>query len=313
MIQKKSVVNKHSASEVESFNANKSESNINKFVADKTKTKTLDKNLMKSMKNEDPQKIIAETMMLVAQNQIKASLPKNEPKNFDGKDPTQYQSFIQDFKSMIAKYCDSNSVKLHYLEKYTSGLPLQLVKSCRHQDSSVGYDKAIEILDQEFGNERTITSAYLEKLSNWKPIKNEDGKALRDYKIFLISCNNMIGTYSSLNQLNSPSEIKKNVMKLPFKLREKWRSRVLQIQQLNRLENFDDFTCFVQEQSSLQNLALYEDISDKKTEKTCNKKGTSEVKKNVFSTSIDSTSVCPVCKKSNHVITIVSFSRRRVM
>ena len=256
-------------------------------------------------------KTVADTLLIVAQNQVKASLPKNEPRNFDGNDPTKYQSFIQDFKSMIERYCDSDSDKLHYLEKYTSGLPLELVKSCRHRDPTQGYKKALEILDQEFGNERLIASSYLEKLHNWKSIKNEDGKALQEFQIFLMSCNNMMSDYTSLNQLNSPNEIKEMVMKLPYKLRDRWRSRLYQIQQSNRLENFDDFTNFVREQSALVNLALYGNIADK-NERSTSKKGNTESKKKIFSTSVDSTKLqCVVCKKTNHRIDSCFFFKKK--
>ena len=139
---------------------------------------------------------------LVAKNQTKASLPKNELKVFDGSDPTVYWSFMDDFKSMIADCCDSDVDRFHYLQKYTTDLPLELVKSCRSKDPKISYKRALKALTEEYGDERNIASAYIEKLNQFNPINNEDGKSLQKLSIFLKSCNNMIDEILMLNQLN---------------------------------------------------------------------------------------------------------------
>ena len=64
-------------------------------------------------------------------------------------------------------------------------------------------------MNEEFGNERAISTSYIQKLNDWKPIKNEDGIAMRDLSVFLLSCNNMMSDVDYLNHLNSPTEIKK--------------------------------------------------------------------------------------------------------
>ncbi len=268
-------------------------------------------NIAHKLQSEQPimntlQDQITKTMMMVAKNQVKFSLPKYEPTNFDGKDPTLYHIFIHDFNSMIADHCESNSDKLHYLQKYTSGLPLELVKSCRGKDPTTGFDKAIKLLDKEFGNEINIAEAYIKKLNNWKVIKNEDGQALREYAIFLMGCSNLIEDFSSLSQLNSPAEIYKCAMKLPYKLRERWRQRVQKIQSNKNRESFQNLTDFVHDQSILLNLPLYSTINDPKPEKVTSKNLPSDNKKKVFSTSIEETKnskkPCLVCKKNNHDI-----------
>lgn len=66
----------------------------------------------------------SEAMIMVAKGQLKTSRPKYELQIFDGSDLTRFRSFMQDFKSMIAVRCDADTDKLHYLQKYTSGLPL---------------------------------------------------------------------------------------------------------------------------------------------------------------------------------------------
>lgn len=149
-----------------------------------------------------------------------------------------------------------------------TGLSLQLVKSCRYKDANIGYENYLIILidERKKGNYFNI-----DKLNKLKRIKFEDAIAMRDLPIFLMSYNNLIGDLSQLNQLNSPNEIYKIIMKLKFKIRDRWRKRIRRVQKEKINENFDDFTRYVHEQSYLLNLPLYGNIADITDEKVSHK------------------------------------------
>ena len=58
-----------------------------------------------------------EVSLIVARNQEKMLLPKNEPKIFNGDDLTEFKTFMNAFNVTIDQRCDNSSAKLYYLEK----------------------------------------------------------------------------------------------------------------------------------------------------------------------------------------------------
>lgn len=167
--------------------------------------------------NEISQKLV--------EHQEQSSLPKREICKFDGSDITDYKVFRQSFTRIIGNKCSSASEKLAYLEQYTAGHAQKLVKSCVRSDADIAWRDACLLLDKEYGNEFKVATAYLNKLSNWNAIKPEDVSALQDLHLFLLKCNSYLEDSSPGNPIHSPREIMQVIMKLPYKMREKWRLR----------------------------------------------------------------------------------------
>lgn len=51
---------------------------------------------------------------------------------------------------------------LHFLAQYTRGEPHELVRSCQQMPADKGYQRAKALLEEHFGNEQRIASAYLD-------------------------------------------------------------------------------------------------------------------------------------------------------
>ena len=248
----------------------------------------------------------------IVRHQEKAELPKEELQIFDGKDVTKYPSFIANFTRIVHNKCDNDADRLYYLEQYTSGLAHDLVLSCNNRDALIAYSRAINVLEEEFGNEHKASTAYLEKLDKWPTIKSEDGEGLRNLSIYLLTCLNNMGDSSALTQLNSPKEIMSVVNKLPYELRKRWRDRTSQIQDSNRFVKFEDLVLFVRQQAKVINQPLFGAISDtsrKSSSIPVNKPkrilstNASENKKpdtDSFCKSTDVKEKCVRCNKSNH-------------
>ena len=198
----------------------------------------------------------------IAKHQEKAELPKKIIPTFSGENITEYRSFIQNFKRTIDSKCDNFSDCLYYLEQYTSGIAKQLVKSCSQHDATKAYHQALDLLEEEFGNEHKTATAYLEKLEKWPAIKSEDSEALKQLSIYLMTCSNNMESMTCLNQLNSPKEIMGVVQKLPFELRRKWRNKTLDIMERDSQVTFADLVKFVRLQSKLHNQALFGNIRE---------------------------------------------------
>ena len=102
---------------------------------------------------------------------------------------------------------------------------------------------------EHFGNEHKIASAYMENILNWPPIKPEDVPALQYFSLFLQSCSNLTQQIMYMKELDMPSNLKSIVMKLSYKLREKWRSVACDLQEQNGCRvMFTDLVTFVEKQ-----------------------------------------------------------------
>lgn len=97
-------------------------------------------------------------------------------------------------------------------------------------DPQRGYNKAKQLLKDRFGNEHKLAVTYMDKALSWAPIKPEDGEALNSYSLFLTGCCNGMTDVSYLEEMNSATNMRAIVTKLPYKLREKWRTVACDIQ-----------------------------------------------------------------------------------
>jgi hypothetical protein len=201
------------------------------------------------------------TELLVKQHQA-ALLPSREIPTFYG-DALQYRSFIMAFEQGIERKVDNAQDKLFYLEQYTKGEPNLLVRSFLHMDPERGLREAKEQLEWHFGNVMKLTSAHMDKVLSWPPIKAEDGPALRSYALFLRSCFNIMKEVHFMEELETPSHLRAMVSKLPFKLRDRWRTISCDVQERSkRRAKFKDLVEFVERQSRVVLDPFFGDIHD---------------------------------------------------
>lgn len=188
------------------------------------------------------------TELLVKQHAL-SQLPQREIPVFHG-NPLYFISFIKAFEQTIEGKTDNMQQRLYYLEQYTSGEPRNLVRSCFHMPPDKGYKEAKEQLEWHYGNKIKITSAFMDKAVKWPAIRAEDAAGLRSYAIFLKSCHNTMQDMGYVVDLETPSNLKIIVSKLPFKLRDKWRTVVCNIyDKHNQRATFKDLLAFIDKQS----------------------------------------------------------------
>ncbi len=132
-----------------------------------------------------------------------SSLPKRDLKVFDG-DPIQYHAFMRAFENSVESKTDNYSVCLYFLEQYTVGRPRELIQSCQHIDPCRGHIRAKSLLQEHFGNEQKVASAYMNKALSWPQIKVEDVIALQEYSLFLRGCGNVMEEVQYMYDLDMP-------------------------------------------------------------------------------------------------------------
>lgn len=184
---------------------------------------------------------------------------------FDG-DPLQYISLIRAFEQGVEEKASKGNC-LYYLEQFTRGQPRELVRSCLHMTPELGYAKAKQLLQQHFGCEYKVAVAYIEKALSWPPVRNEDVKALQSFSLFLRGCCNVMEEFVYMQELDMPSNIRAVVSKLPFKLRERWRTVAHDIGETtgNRAQ-FKDLVNILERHVRILSDPLYGNISDSPAE-----------------------------------------------
>lgn len=253
--------------------------------------------------------------MMEKQNQIaqamtecqrQSFLPKRELQIFDGSDVTMYKNFIVNFDRIIVRSCDSDGDKFLYLQQYTRGKAKKLVDGCVHYDAYAGYLKARAALDKEYGDEFRISNSYLEKISNWPNIPQEDSEKLNDFAILLFDCNNYLENMSISNQLQNPKVILSIVSKLPYRMRDRWRRITHKLLTKKEPVIFSNLVTFVQEEAAILKQPLYGKISDTKVPNIVKKKPSGKLAAVTQSDHSDRC-FCPYCKKTNHLLNDCTF------
>lgn len=200
------------------------------------------------------------TAALVEQ-QRSMSLPNREIPVFDG-DPLQYLHFIRAFEHGVESKANKADC-LYFLEQFTTGQPRELIRSCQHMIPERGYNLAKELLREHFGNEYKIAASYIERALAWPNVRSEDVKSLQAFSLFLRSCCNVMEELQHMQELDIPANMKNIIAKLPFKMREQWRTKAHDIlEKHNYRARFKDLVAFIERQAKILSDPIFGDIQD---------------------------------------------------
>lgn len=199
------------------------------------------------------------TESLIKQQRL-STLPSPNIPIFKG-DPMEYRLFMRAFEHRIESKTENSKDRLYYLEQHTSGQPNDLVRSCFHMEPEQGYTEAKKLLKERFGDKYKISMAYLDKALNWPTIKSDDAKALESYTLFLTNCNNAMTELEYLDEMENAANMRTVISKLPYRLREKFKSIAIDIQKNNKRTKFKDVVSFVTKQAEMAAHPVFGEIS----------------------------------------------------
>ena len=170
-------------------------------------------------------------------------LPLVEIKKFGG-DVTVYAQFTRAFDLKIGNKISDEVEKLYYLEQHmVPGSKAHLiVSSCLYLTD--GFQEAKRLLYKRYGQPATLASAYLDKISELKPIRTDDSNSLDHFAIVLSECKNALKDDSNL--MEDPRTMRCITCKLPPPLVHRWRRQVDDIEEKNgRRATFEELVLFV--------------------------------------------------------------------
>ncbi|XP_050951513.1 uncharacterized protein LOC127154148 [Labeo rohita] len=129
--------------------------------------------------------------------------------------------------------------------------------------SSRGFKEAKRLLQRHYGDELIIARAYIDKALKWPQIKSDDGKALSAYALFLIGCRNTLEDGESMEEMDNPTNMRVVISKLPYKMKEKWRSEAYDIKERQGVRaRFTHLVDFIDRQAKMAMDPLFGDILD---------------------------------------------------
>lgn len=220
------------------------------------------------------------TENLIRQQKL-STLPSQNIPVFKG-DPIEYRLFMRAFEHGVESKTEDNKDRLYYLEQHTSGQPNDLVRSCFHMDPEQGYPEAKRLLRERFGDKYKISMAYLNKALNWPIIKADDSEALESYSLFLTSCSNAMTDLEYLDEMENAANMRTIVAKLPYRLRERFRSVAIDIQKRQeRRTKLKDVVTFVNTQAEMASHPVFGEIPGQIKRQTNSKTGRTGGKKNI--------------------------------
>lgn len=151
-----------------------------------------------------------------------------------------------------------------------------------------GYQKAKQLLKEHFGNAYRISCAYIEKALSWPSIKSEDPKALQAFALFLRSCCNGMEDLDFMEELDTVSNMRTIALKLPYKLRERWRTRAFELQERrsNNKVKMVDLVNFIEKQANIVSDPVFGDIQDSTPSKGKQKVLVKPTPKDIFATNV---------------------------
>lgn len=126
-----------------------------------------------------------------------------------------------------------------------------------------GYAVAKDLLQQHFGNQYKTATAYIERALAWQTIKFEDVKAVQAYSLFLRGCCNVMEELEYMQELDMPVNMRAIISKLPYKMREQWRTKVHDIMETTgHRVSFSELVRFIEHRVSIISDPLFGDIQD---------------------------------------------------
>ena len=174
-----------------------------------------------------------------------------EPRKFLG-DPLQYPAWRSEFFTLIESQYFKPHEKVGYLKRYIGGKALEGVEGYLSMPSEDGYNAAIRLIEQRFGNNFVIAQAFKAKIEKWPKINGRDALGLRKFCDFLRQCEVAARSNLSLRVLDDDTQNHLMLSKLPDWLKSRWARIVYDAsQRQGRYPCFSEFVSFLTRESDI--------------------------------------------------------------
>ena len=85
------------------------------------------------------------------------------------------------FEEAVEKKIDDPKGRLTRLIKFVSGEPKELIKNCIQQPAEIGYEQAMQLLKDQYGDPYKVYVSYRKEIQKLNSIKPGDAAGFRKY------------------------------------------------------------------------------------------------------------------------------------
>ena len=188
---------------------------------------------------------------------IENRMPTPKQLEFDG-NPKTFKAFLASFKTNIESKLnedteDDAALKLTYLLQHCTGDAKYLIEDCAMLDPFIGFDTAMERLQERYGQGHVIARSFIESVTKGPTIKLNDVAALTKLQIDMVKCQSVLSRLEFTSDLDSTGTLASIIVRLPDSFQLKWARRSTKILQGGRDTKFSDLVAFVKEECFVYN------------------------------------------------------------
>jgi hypothetical protein len=142
-------------------------------------------------------------------------MPRGKISTFDGS-PQNYHQFTLEFDSAIGSRNVGADTKLKQLVQHCIGRAYDAIKPCLLMPSGEGYQAALKILENRFGDPLRIARAIIKELTSGPQIKSNAPTQLQAFSDQVQSCLWTLKALEKTNEINTQDRMAEIVDRLPY-------------------------------------------------------------------------------------------------
>ena len=191
------------------------------------------------------------------------------------------------FNQVVDIKVSDQTGRLTRLLKFAGGEVKELIKHCIHLPPETGYETAVRLLNNRYGNPHYLLASYRKGIKAFPSVKYGDASGFRKFYSFVLKCE-AFSRSTAWNALKTPETLCILVSKLPGSLRDRWNRKVLVVRgSFGREPYLSDFASFVHEETTLVNDPIISKDAVLEYVQTPEKKHDKNKKYGSFATSFD--------------------------
>lgn len=184
------------------------------------------------------------------------SLPKLTLATFDGKDCTEFTSWLAIFDKTVGEKVPDAQSRLSYLASLLKGDALQAIKPFLVVGDAGAYEKARVVLKERFGNVYLVSHALIKNLS--EGVKVVGARDMRRLSDELSLAKQTFGSNEHYPECNSQTFLRKVIDRCPVPVKSQWSKQAFKIkEQGGAYPVFDDLCSFIERQANRANDVYY--------------------------------------------------------
>ena len=135
-------------------------------------------------RDDEERKGVSEMIWKLLQYQ---GAPEVEIEKFNG-NPLEYQYFVSMFNQVVEKKVSDQTGKLTRLLKFTGAEAKELIKRCTHLPPETGYETAVRLLSNRYGNPHYLLASYRKEIKALPSVRPGDASGFGKFYSFVLKC-----------------------------------------------------------------------------------------------------------------------------